>query len=73
MKSKLDPDTTPAQNMKHFERWLGRILIVSKAELQQRITVCSERLALLCDEDSEVYVPHQRHWLSLAELARIRQ
>ena len=37
MKSKLDPSTTPAQKMKHFEKALWLILSVSKRELQQRI------------------------------------
>ena len=37
MKSKLDPSTTPAQKMKRFETALGRILTVSKDELNKRM------------------------------------
>ena len=37
MKSKLDPDTTPQQKMQRFESALGRILTVSKDELNRRI------------------------------------
>jgi hypothetical protein len=37
MKSKLDTDTTPQQKMQRFESALGRILTVSKDELNQRM------------------------------------
>lgn len=37
MKSKLDTDTTPAQKMQGFETALGRILTVSKDELNRRM------------------------------------
>jgi|HubBroStandDraft_5_1064220.scaffolds.fasta_scaffold88575_2 hypothetical protein len=37
MKSKLDPQTTPAQKMERFQTALGRILSVSKDELNKRI------------------------------------
>lgn len=37
MKSNLDPSTTPAQKMKRFENALGRILSVSKDELNKRM------------------------------------
>jgi len=37
MKSKLDTDTTPQQKMERFQSALGRILTVSKDELNQRM------------------------------------
>ena len=37
MKSKLDTDTTPKQKMQRFESALGRIMTVSKDELNRRI------------------------------------
>jgi hypothetical protein len=37
MKSKLDPSTTPEQKMDRFQTALGRILTVSKNELNKRI------------------------------------
>jgi len=37
MKSKLDPNTTPAQKMQRFETALSRILAISKDELNRRI------------------------------------
>ncbi|HEU0049661.1 MAG TPA: hypothetical protein VFQ43_18885 [Nitrososphaera sp.] len=36
MKSKLDPDTTPAQKYKAFQEGLRRVLTVSKDDLQER-------------------------------------
>ena len=36
MKSKPDPDTTPAQKYRQFQDGLRRILTVSKAELSER-------------------------------------
>ncbi len=36
MKSKLDPDTTPAQKYQQFQTGLRHVLTVSKAELQER-------------------------------------
>lgn len=43
MKSKLDSDTTPKQKMQRFEAALGRILTVSKDELNRRIVEDEER------------------------------
>ncbi len=43
MKSKLDTDTTPQQKMQRFETALGRILTVSKDELNRRIEKDAER------------------------------
>lgn len=43
MKSKLDTDTTPRQKMERFESALGRILTVSKDELNRRIADDEER------------------------------
>jgi hypothetical protein len=37
MMSKLDTDTTPRQKMERFESALGRILTVSKDELNRRL------------------------------------
>lgn len=37
MKSKLDTETTPRQKMQRFETALGRILHVSKDELNRRL------------------------------------
>jgi hypothetical protein len=36
MKSKLDPDTTPAQKYRQFQGGLRHVLTVSKAELAER-------------------------------------
>jgi hypothetical protein len=36
MKSKLDPDTTPAQKYKQFQNELRQVLTVSKTELAER-------------------------------------
>lgn len=36
MKSKLDPDTTPAKKYRQFQDGLRHVLTVSKAELQER-------------------------------------
>jgi len=36
MKSKLDPDTTPAQKFKQFEDGLRHVLTVSKDDLAKR-------------------------------------
>lgn len=36
MKSKLDPDTTPAQKYEQFESGLQHVLTVSKTELAER-------------------------------------
>jgi hypothetical protein len=37
MKSKLDPLTTPEQKFARFQGALGRVLMVSKDELKQRL------------------------------------
>jgi len=36
MKSKLDPDTTPAQKYRQFQSGLRQVLTVSKTELLER-------------------------------------
>ncbi len=36
MKSKLDPDTTPAQKYRAFQEGLRQVLTVSKDDLQKR-------------------------------------
>lgn len=36
MKSKLDPDTTPAQKYRQFQSGLRQVMTVSKEELQRR-------------------------------------
>jgi hypothetical protein len=38
MKSKLDPQTTPAQKMEHFQTALRSVLQVSKDDLNQMLT-----------------------------------
>jgi hypothetical protein len=42
MKSKLDTDSTPRQKMQRFETALGRILSVSKDELNRRLAADEE-------------------------------
>jgi hypothetical protein len=42
MKSKLDSETTPEQKMDRFQSALGRILTVSKDELNRRIVTDEE-------------------------------
>jgi len=42
MKSKLDTETTPEQKMDRFQSALGRILTVSKDELNRRIVTDEE-------------------------------
>ncbi|HEY6764033.1 MAG TPA: hypothetical protein VI386_04625 [Candidatus Sulfotelmatobacter sp.] len=37
MKSKLDPTTTPEQKMARFQTALGKVLTVSKEELNERL------------------------------------
>jgi hypothetical protein len=37
MKSKLDPQTTPEEKMQRFQSALGRVLSVSKDDLNQRL------------------------------------